>query len=342
MEDKILFIELAGIGDAILSGPAIRNLRRCFPAASIAVLTFPETAQLLEKCPYLDRLFVLRRGVAGFSDSISTLIELRKMNFDKAINLYRLYSISGAFKMRLLLSLIKPKIKIGRNTDDRGSFFDIKIDDFSVSQQHDAQVKLDLIEALGCRIEDKHLEVWFDDSDTQAIRSFLEKNSISDSDLLIGINPGSRRPSRRWREERYAAVADELVKKYKAKIIITGSQAEHGLIEKIICKMFHPPIDTCGRLSLTHLAALINKCRLFISNDTAPMHIANALKVPLVAIMGPGTMRTAPYQKENCVILKKDSFCAPCYKFRCPDKKCLDAISVDEVIEACGRLLKTA
>lgn len=342
MGDNILFIELAGIGDAVLSVPAIRNLRRCFPAASIVVLAYPETAQLLKKCPYLDRLFVLRHGRTGLLENMTTLIKLKKMNFDKAINLYRLYSTAGAIKMRLLLNFIKPKIKIGRNTDGKGPFFDIKINDSSASQRHDAQVKLDLIEALGCRIEDKHLEVWFDDSDTQFIRDFLEKNSVSDSDILIGINPGSRRPSRRWRQERYAATADELVKKYKAKIIMTGSQAEHGLIEKIIRKMSHRPIDTCGRLSLTQTAALINKCRLYISNDTAPMHIANALKVPLVAIMGPGTMRTAPYQKENCIILKKESSCAPCYKFSCWEQKCLDAISVDEVIEACGRLLKTA
>ena len=135
-------------------------------------------------------------------------------------------------------------------------------------------------------------------------------------------------------------VADELSKRHKASIIITGSKADRELAKKISLKMSHQPIDTSGRFSLTQLTALIKRCHLYITNDTAPMHIANALKIPLVAIMGPGTMKTAPYQKNNCIVLKKDVGCSPCYKFKCKDMRCLKGITVDEVIQASEILLK--
>lgn len=339
MKDKILLIELAGIGDAVLSTPAIRNLRRCFPDAYICYLTLPGPAQLMSKSPYLDCVYSLQHEMR-INDNFSVLNKLRRFNFDTAINLYQLYTKIGALKMAFLLNFLKAKRNIGRDTDGRGHFYSIKVPDSLVSERHDVEFKLDLLKILGCRIEDKNLELWFDDLDARIAGEFLEENSISDSDILIGVHPGAHRLSRRWDYRRFAAVADQLIKMYKAKIIITGSKQDQGLVRNIRLRMSNPSIDASGRFSLTQITALIKMCDLFITNDTAPMHIANTLAVPLIAVMGSGSLRTSPYQKENCIVLRKNVDCSPCYKFACKDRKCLEAIIVEMVIDASKQLLK--
>jgi len=216
----------------------------------------------------------------------------------------------------------------------------MKIEDTIDTKRHEAQTKLALIRILGCDIKDEKLEVWFDESDTRKVNEFLKDNGVLDSDLLIGINPGGYRPSRRWDWEKFAQACEILVKKYKAKIIITGSKLEINLAKRIENKMAAKPIDSTGELSLTQLSALISRCNLYISNDSGPMHIANALKTPLVAIIGAGMRKIYPYQKDNCVIVKKEVECSPCYKFRCKDMRCLNIITVDEVIRAGEFLLE--
>jgi len=337
---KILLIELAGIGDTVLSSTVIKNLTKWHTDSDIYLLTFPEPAKLVSKSPYLSRTFVFYKGIKGFLRNMLVLNELRKLDIDVAVNLYQHYTLRGVINFFLMLEFIRSNKIVGRNTDGKGFFYDIKIDDTINTIRHDVEYKLDLIAALGCDIKDKELAVWFDDSDTQTIRKFLEKKSISDDDILIGIHPGARRPNHRWNWKNFALVADELANRYKAKIIITGFEADRGLAKMIGLKMSHQPIIALG-FSLTQLAALIKRCNLYISNDTAPMHIANALKTHLIAIMGPGSMKTAPYQKENCIILKKDIECAPCNKFRCQDARCLNNITTDMVMNASEKLLKS-
>lgn len=337
---KILLVELAGIGDMVLSTPAIRNLRYFFPDAYIGLLTLPGPAELMCKSPYLDEVYALDKKI-DFFYNLFVFKRLRRMNIEMLISLHQLYTKKGAFKLASLFNFLKVKKRVGRDTDGKGFFYDIKVADSIKSRKHDVEYKLDLIKAMGCDVKDRHLEVWSDDSDIVVVKEFLKENSISDTDILIGIHPGALRPSHRWDWQNFAYVADELAKRHKAKIIITGSKADSGLAKRISQKMSNQLIDTSGRFSLTQAVALIKRCHLYITNDTAPMHIANALKVPLVAIMGSGTVKTAPYQKENCIILRKNIECSPCYKFRCWSMRCLKNITVDMVIDASEKLLMT-
>lgn len=337
---KILLIELAGIGDTILSTPAIRNLRENHPNSFIYLLTFTQPASLLQKSPYLNRIFIFHKGFKGMLNNFLVLNELRGLRLDAAVNLYQHYSLKGAIKMALLFKFIHPQKTIGRNTDGKGFFYDIKIEDAINSPRHDVEYKLDLVKALGCEIKDKRPRVRVDGLDIEKVEGLLEKSSVSGSDLLIGINPGGHRPSRRWDWKNFAQVCQALTTRYRMKIIITGTKDEDRLVRKIASALPAQIVDTCGKLSLSQLAALIRRCNLYITNDTGPMHIANALGTPLVAIIGPGPMKTAPYLSDKCIILKKDVDCSPCFKFRCKDMRCLRTITTDEVIKACDVLLK--
>ena len=338
--NKILLIELAGIGDVVLSSPAIKNLRLNHPKAVIYFLSFSGPAQLLQKCPYLDKNFVFNKGWRWTFNNLRVAKQLRNLSVDIAVNLEEHYTLNGALKMYLLLKFIGPKKTVGRNTDGKGSFYNIKIEDRLDTKRNDVEYKLDLVRALGGDVKDKRLEVWFDDSDAKRINELLNQNSVLNSDLLIGINPGAYRPTRRWNWRNFAEVAEILAKRYRAKIIITGAKEEGWLAKAIISKLPAPAIDTTGKLSLTQLVALIKRCNLYITNNTGPMHIANALHIPSIVIAGPGPTKFNPYQKGSCIILWKDVKCFPCFKFSCKKMECLKTITADEVISSAEVLLK--
>ncbi|MBU1853370.1 MAG: glycosyltransferase family 9 protein [Candidatus Omnitrophica bacterium] len=341
MYNKILLVELAGIGDAVLSSPAIKSLKDNYPSSSVHFLTFAGPADLIRKSPYIESVFIFRKGVKGILNNIFVLIKLKRLRIDLAINLKHHYRMIGVLKMYFLLRFINPKKTVGRNTNGKADFYDIKVKDEIDSERHDVEYKLDLLRALGCEIKDKRLQVWFEDSEAKEVGVFLKKNFVSDLDFLIGINPVGYRPTRRWDWKKFAEVGKILSNRYKAKVIITGAKNDRWLTERISHSIFPKPLDSSGRLSLTQLPALIKRCKIYITNDTGSMHIANALETPLVAIMGPGTMKLAPYQRENCIIIRKEVECSPCYKFRCRNMSCLDIISVDDVIQAAAVLLKS-
>ena len=339
-KDKILLIGLAGIGDAVLSSAAIRNLRQNHPDSFISILTFPAPGQILQKSPYLDKVFILHKGLRGVLSGLLLFKQLRNLHFDVVVNLKQHHTRRGMVNMILLLKAIAAKKSLGRNTDGKGFFYDMKIEDTINTQRRDTEYMLDLMHKLDCQINDKQLEVWFDDNDLARVRQLLEKNGVLQKDILVGINPEARRPSHRWDWKNFAEVAEELSARYKMRVVITGTKQAAGLAKKISGRMSVKPLDLCGKLSLTQLIPLIRRCNVYISGDTAPMHIANALKTPLAAIMGPGIMKTAPYQEENCIILRKQVDCWPCYKFRCKHMKCLKIITPNEVIAAASSLLK--
>src|SRR3989337_1014120 len=121
----------------------------------------------------------------------------------------------------------------------------------------------------------------------QQAKETLGKNQITPEDLLIGINPGATYgSSKRWYPERFSQVAAALVQKYHAKIILFGGPGERGIAEEIIRASAPSLLNMAGQTTIRGLMALLSQCRLLITNDSGPMHIAAALGVPVVAIFG--------------------------------------------------------
>ncbi len=339
---KILVIKLAGIGDIILATPALRALRRKFPQAYIALLTTPRAAEIIKGSPYLDELFFLSSTSKNLGGVINLIRSLRRKRFDVAINLYNLFTLRGAFKVALLMYLIGVRYRVGRDTDSRGFFYTIKVPDERFSERHEVEYNLDVVQALGADIKDKKLEIPISDKDREYVQEFLKQNGIGEDDLVVGLNPGAFRPSRRWGKESFARVGDELVKRYQAKIIITGGPEEIELAQKIADMIKIELIIATGEVTIKQLVSLIERCNLFISNDTGAMHMAAAMKTPLVALFGPGLLaRYGPYGDRNrYVVVKKDVECSPCYKFKCRKHLCMKLITVEDVLQAAEELLR--
>jgi ADP-heptose:LPS heptosyltransferase len=175
--------------------------------------------------------------------------------------------------------------------------------------------------------------------DKQKIDYLLEQNKINSKDILIGIHPGCgiNNPMRKWQKEKFAKLADFLIENYNYKIFFTGGKSEKKLVEEIQCLMKNPSLDFSDSTNLRELAELISRCKFFVSNDTGPLHLASAMKVPVVSFFGPNTPLLYGPLGENNLIFYKKMKCSPCTtnfnekSTKCKHFKCINNISFEEV-----------
>lgn len=129
--NKILIINLAGIGDMLLCLPALKALGKAYPDAQLSLLTTEKVYDLVKDLEYIDNIYTLKMHyggkLAGVFGYIRTLFALRRKRFDIAVNMRTLVTDASALKMKFLLKIINPAKTAGRNTDLRGDFFNIKI-----------------------------------------------------------------------------------------------------------------------------------------------------------------------------------------------------------------------
>ena len=345
--EKVLIVNLGGIGDFLLSTPAIKALKEGSDSA-LFLLSSPRIAQFAKKLSYIEQVYTFYIGYGGIIfltkilRNITTLLKLKKKHFDLAINMRTLYSDKGAKKNKFLLDIINPKLKAGRDTEGRGYFFDIKIPETKIGQKYELEYDIDIVKALGIEVKDRSINFPISKEASEVVRSILEKEGVRKEDILIGLHPGGM-PSRRWPIENFSQVIKEISKRIPfSKFVITGGRDETNLGKKLVKITDVRMINLAGKLNIEELGALIKRCSLYISNDTGPMHIAAILKTPLVAIFGPGDItRFGPRNiSDKVLVLYKKVDCAPCEKISCSDLKCLRAINPGEVVDLALHLLE--
>jgi heptosyltransferase-2 len=158
---------------------------------------------------------------------------------------------------------------------------------------------------------------------------------------IVGVNPGAFYGSaKRWPSDRYAMLLDKLIEEREANVVIFGSPNELAIAQAIQSAMRHRPVILSGKTQLSELIAMIACCDLFVTNDSGPMHLAAALRVPTVAIFGPtDAMATGP-MSPNAVVLNKNVECSPCLLRECPiDHRCMTRIAPEEVYQQAFRMM---
>ncbi|KPL24030.1 MAG: hypothetical protein AMS23_06035 [Bacteroides sp. SM1_62] len=334
---SILLIQLAGLGDMVMATPTIESLRRLYPQAKICLLTNPRSFEIIKGSPYIDEILVFK----GFNNLFTVINKLRSYHFEMVINLYRLYSLKGAIKMFLLFWIIGGKQWVGRDTDGRGFFYHLKVPEKLTDKRHEVEYKLDIVRALGGQISDINLRAEYDKDDEDFVNSFLNKKGITGGDILVGINCSTFRPSRNWIIESYVKLADRIIDKLKVKVVFLGTARHRSLFTKIKDSMNQEALDFIGVFSVRQLAYFLKRCKLLVSPDSGTVHIASALRVPMVVLFGPGEYaRYKPYgNEERTVIIRKNVDCAPCFKNTCRDNKCMKLITPEEIFKAAEQLL---
>jgi heptosyltransferase II len=156
----------------------------------------------------------------------------------------------------------------------------------------------------------------------------------------FGLNPGAEYgPAKRWPAEKFIAAAREIQAKTNCAWILFGGKSDAATTAQIESAIRHPPsaiFNLAGRTSLRELMALLKSCRVLVTNDTGPMHVAAALGTPVVVPFGSTSPElTGPIFSPNAKILKSDAPCSPCFLRECPmDFRCMNDISVEHIVAA--------
>ncbi len=346
-EKNVLVILIAGIGDLIMASKALRALRRGYQDRCLHLLTSKEASILAQNYPYVDYVWSLpvrqlRRGKSQIFGILKTLFKLRKTRFDTSLNLYRVVSRQGALRMGLLFRLLHAGEKVGHDSKGFGLFLDKKAPAEIFHNRHFVDAITDIAALAGGVPDDGGTEVFWDKSVEVRWATLFQKEGQETKPLCIGINPGADRPEKRWAPENHASVADRLIELRGAKLFVFGGPGEEHLADRIEKAMQHPATNLAGKLSLNELAYVISRLDLLVTNDSGPMHIAAAVKTPVVALFGPeDPIYTRPYTSPDLYrIVYRELDCRPCRKHRCDRPQCLELIEAEEVLQKCFQLLK--
>ena len=348
---KILVLMLAGIGDSLLVTPFLRGLRQHFPGAQITTLViYKQVEEMLKRNSDVDTVLHFNFLNQGYLKSLREVYRLRRERFDISFLAYP----SNRFRPGLIHFLIGAKERYGHLYDIKRlrslSFLDTKALPLD-ENRHTIDENLQLLTLLGLDVRSlpKNLIFPVTKQEEAFADHFLKKHQLTKKHPLIGIHAGSSELAgmmhKRWPKERFAELANRLVEKHKATILLFGGENEHGLKQELASLMDEQPVfvdDT----TFFETAALIKKCDAFVTNDTGLHHLASHFNVPSVVVTGHlNPAKTKPLHAKSAVV----SAPVNCHPYRIGEdmichyagtsRYCLNTISVDEVYRAVEKLL---
>lgn len=331
---KILLIQTAYIGDVILTTPLARAVKEGFEGSGVHFMLIPSTANLLENNPNVDKIIVYdKRGRdQGLVGLIKMLNIIKGEGYDLALIPHR------SLRSALIPFLARVPCRIGFDTSAGAMFLTKRV--AYRKDLHEVERNLELLSPLGLKVRGSKPEIYPDDRDVKLVDSLLTHWGVRSGDFLVGIAPGSVWLTKRWPGERFAQLAKELRRGDSVKVVLIGGEGDRELCERISKEVGWGVLNSAGRLSLRRSAELIKRCRVLVTNDTAPMHLACAVGTRVVAIFGPTVPEFGFYPYgDGHVIIQKELPCRPCGIHggrRCPKKHfdCMRKISVEEVYRA--------
>jgi len=330
---RLLIRSTNWIGDAVMTTPAIRAIRKYFPNAHISLLAKPWVAPVFENSEHVDRLLVYdaERRHKGFFGKFRLARDLKKYHFDAAILL------QNAFEAAFISFLAGIPFRIGYNTDARQLLLTHPVSCTNeVKKKHQTEYYLNILRGIGVEEDNRDLYLKLDQRDRFRAEKILSEQHPFPGDKIIGINPGATYgPAKQWPLDRYARLADRIQAFTERPVIIFGGPKDINLGRYISQRMQHRPIDLSGKTSLGEAMALIEKCALFITNDSGLMHVAAALDVPLLAVFGSTNPVTTGPLGRHSRIVRAPLECSPCLRPECPKGhlNCMDLISVERVFD---------
>jgi len=348
--ERILIVKLSAIGYVVHALPVAHALEENFPRAEISWIVEDKAQEILAGNPCLDQVIILprREWAKGFKNNkLQTLkeikdffIALRKKRFDLAIDL------QGLFKSGLITWLSGARLRLGYSDSREGStlFYNRKVtpppENIPVVERY-----LELLKPLGVERVEAKFDIAVSGEDKAKIDSLFAFYAIKPQDRLIAINPFTSWHSKNWLSGRYAELGDKLIAEAGYKVIFTGGPADQEGIDRILGLMDREAYNLAGETSLKELAELYSRVYLFIGGDTGPMHLAAAMGVPVIALMGPtDPARNGPYGTDS-IVIQKDLRCKNCWKRECPKlgaerEACMKQIEVDEVFRAVKEIME--
>lgn len=352
--DKILIVNIFGIGDVLFTTPLLRNLHRQFPSARLDYLCNSRVAPLLRDHELIDRVYVYDRDefVAVQKKSQWQFIKKTHSFFNEIKQ--QQYPVMFDFSMNGMFGWMSRnagiKHRIGLNYKNRSRWLTMSVPIKGYEGRHVAQYYLDLLEMCGLEIERDPLEVTIGPDLVRWARDFVINLGLKPDEPYIVIFPGGgsswgkSADLKRWGVEKYAKLIDKIVENYPTQIILMGDKAEQNLCSDSF-PQHHQVYKSFGSTTLGQLCAVLSQSAGVVCNDGGPLHMAVASGAKTISIFGPVDHRVyGPWlQDQHHQVVFSNHICRPCYRrFRmsdCQHVSCLREITVNDVYQKVAALL---
>jgi lipopolysaccharide heptosyltransferase II len=331
---KILVIKPAAIGDVLLSTPVIENLRYHFPDVEINFLTQKYCKEALTGNPFISRILTYN---LDWDSGWFIIKKIRKQKYDMVIDLY------CNPRTALITFLSGARYKVGFRFRGRTYAYNIKVKRRS-NEIHNVEFNLDVLKVLGLEIISFVPKFYINEIHREFAENFFEKNNLINS-TVIGINPAGTWPTKVWYAEKFSRFIKSFDQRFNF-ILFWGNESEKNIAEKINAETDKRAV-LIPETNLKYMGAIAEKCAVFLTNDTGPMHIAAALGVNIVAIFGPTNSKLQGPSNFNSIVVRNESLsCLGCNLTTIEDcrfeHKCMKELAVTDVVFAVNKILSSS
>jgi heptosyltransferase-2 len=344
MPEQFLVVQTAFLGDVVLTLPLIQVLKRSRPASEIDIVVIPAVADVLVNNPCLREVIVFdkKEKEKGISGLLKLAKKLQTKSYDVALVPHR------SLRSAVLTYRAKIKRRIGFNTSSGSFLLHEKV--VYDSSAHEVKRNLSLLCPLGIEWKETEYPSLYPSAyDKEVVTNFLTTNNLQSSKGVIAIAPGTRWNTKRWLNERYSELA-ACLRNDGFSVVLIGGTEDVECCREIVSTINTPGvISSAGKFSILQSAELIRRCAVFIGNDSAPMHLAVAMRTPVVAIFGATVpaFGFAPYGPHDVVVETNGLSCRPCSIHggkRCPIRTfdCMVKITVHQVLQKIYTVLSTS
>lgn len=358
---RVLIVHPYGLGDFLFLTPVLRALRLIPSVEKVDLLLGSRTSEVARANPHVDEIFVVDKGRLQKQGRMQTFREIAALGRELHSRHYDLmldYSLRSEYAILSRLFLGIPRTA-GFNYKRRGFFHTIRFPlPEGFSQKPAVDIYCGLAERAGIRTDDHWMELYVSDSARlEALKKWQTKTGRKEPGRFLFVSPGG---GESWGKDAHfkqwpVTFFAELCKRLCAVggfegVVILGSPGEKELAATLAEKISVPCLNFSGELSILESAALLERAALFVGNDGGLVHMAHALRVPLIAFYGPvdpAVYGPTPASPRALAVYKKDLACRPCYaRFRynsaCEKRECLQELTPDEAWQQIeeGRFLK--
>lgn len=340
---NVLVLQTSFLGDSLLTLPLIAEIRQRFPVKKLTVMCLSMAGELLQDHPAIDEIIVYDkknadRGLAGLRRRAAAL---RAKEFTLALTPHK------SLRSALLLRLADIPYRVGFRQSSGWFLFHERAE--RDPRRHDVERNLSILEPFGVKVEDcrRALDLPINPAIQSEVDRKLATLGVVENKLVVGINAGSVWPTKRWWPEGFARLIYLLRQKFDCQFLLFGGAEDAAVVTEVQERSNVSTINLVGKIGLRELPAAIDRCRIFVTNDSGPMHVAVARQVPIVALFCATTpdLGFYPYTS-NAIVLGKHLLCRPCASHggrRCPlgSEDCIRQIQPERVLAAVKKLLTT-
>ncbi len=328
------------VGDAVMTTPAVRAVRKNFPRARITILAKPWVMPVFYNNPHVDERMPYdasgrHKGAAGL---LRLSWYLKRQRFDLAI------LFQNAFEAALLAFAARIPRRLGFATDGRTALLTDRLYAYRVLKMgHLIDYYLGILTGAALDLDGRDLELFITAEEQVQAETFLGEAGMAPDEPLVGLNPGATfGTAKRWLPERFAELSSRLYAEQGIRSLLFGGPGEALLGQQVASQSGGSAVNLCGRTNLREAMVLIDRCRFFITNDSGLMHVAAALNIPQLAIIGPTDFIATGPSNPRSRIVRVPGACelSPCLKVDCPiDHRCMTRITVQMVLDELQSLL---